>query len=77
MISRPSTAAPILAALAIVLPFLYVGGYLWLGERRDYGGAVVRIYRQPWHATIFRPANRLENWLRGETIVLELPPPNT
>jgi hypothetical protein len=32
MTSRPSTAAPILAVLAILLPFvLYVGGYFWLG----------------------------------------------
>ena len=37
MTSRPSTAAPILAVLAIVLVTLgaYVGGYLWLGERHD------------------------------------------
>jgi hypothetical protein len=36
MTSRPSTAAPILAVLAIVLPLLlaclYVGGYFWLGQ---------------------------------------------
>jgi hypothetical protein len=34
MTSRPSTAAPILAVLAIVLVVLgaYVGGYLWLGD---------------------------------------------
>jgi hypothetical protein len=35
MTSRPSTVAPILAVLAIVLPLLlsglYVGGYFWLG----------------------------------------------
>jgi hypothetical protein len=36
MTSRPSTAAPILAVLAIVLVTLgaYVGGYLCLGELR-------------------------------------------
>jgi hypothetical protein len=34
MTSRPSAAAPILAVLAVVLPFaLYVAGYFWLGER--------------------------------------------
>ena len=36
MTSRRSTAAPILAVLAIVLPLLlfglYVGGYFWLGR---------------------------------------------
>src|SRR5437762_12527798 len=37
MSSRPSTAAPILAVLAIVLVTLasYVGGYLLLGEKQD------------------------------------------
>jgi hypothetical protein len=36
MTSRPSTAAPILVMLVIVLTFVlfgaYVGGYFWLGE---------------------------------------------
>ena len=34
MTSRPSTAAPILAAVAIGLATLagYVGGYFWLGD---------------------------------------------
>jgi hypothetical protein len=37
MTSRPSTAAPILAVLAIVLVTLgaYVAGYFWLGDRLD------------------------------------------
>ena len=37
MTSRPPTAAPILAVLSIVLMTLgaYLGGYLWLGERKD------------------------------------------
>ena len=37
MTSRPSTAAPILAVLAIGLVTLgaYVGGYFWLGRRID------------------------------------------
>ena len=40
MTSRPSTAAPILAVLAIVLPLLlfglYVGGYFWLPVGAHY-----------------------------------------
>jgi hypothetical protein len=38
MTSRPSTAAPILAAVAIVLLPLggYVAGYFWLGERTQW-----------------------------------------
>jgi hypothetical protein len=35
MTTRPSTAAPILAAIAILLVTLgaaYLGGYLWLGQ---------------------------------------------
>jgi hypothetical protein len=36
--TRPSTAAPILAVLAVVLVTLgaYVGGYFWLGEYKFY-----------------------------------------
>jgi hypothetical protein len=41
MTSRPSTVAPILAVLAIVLPFaLYVGGYLSLVRSTDESGVV-------------------------------------
>ena len=55
MTSRPSTAAPILAVLAIVLVMLaaYVGGYFWSGERADWqvadakGGVYVVASGQP------------------------------
>jgi hypothetical protein len=71
MTSRPSTAAPILAVLAIVLVTLgaYVGGYFWLGHCRttatsgatDY---VWRDYELQWVAELYRPAAKAESWLR-------------
>jgi hypothetical protein len=74
MNSRPSTAASILAVLAIVLALMgaYVGGYFWLGEWGEsnvpYGGArpyEYRSYRQRWQAIVFAPAGQLESWMRG------------
>jgi hypothetical protein len=45
MTSRPSTAAPILAVLAIGLVTLgvYVGGYFWLGERHDMQFGTIQV----------------------------------
>ena len=43
MTSRPSTAAPILAVLDIVLVTLlgvYVGGYFWLALKQAYSQAL-------------------------------------
>jgi hypothetical protein len=72
MTSRPSTAAPILAVVAIVLPMaLYVGGYYWLGEYdagiNDYDEAeyVSRDYQQQWVANLYKPVGKVESWLRG------------
>jgi hypothetical protein len=78
--TRPSTAAPILAVLGVVLVTLgaYVGGCLWLGEQLSYrreqhviNGRVfrtsaygVRLYSTQWQAALFCPAARLESWLR-------------
>jgi hypothetical protein len=73
MISRPSTAAPILAVFAIVaVPLvLYVAGYFWLGEYHDWTDTVdghVRIYSTPWQANLFGPATKVESLLRQERV---------
>jgi hypothetical protein len=71
MTSHPSTAAPILAALAIVLVTLavYTAGYFGLGQRMDspYNNPrrVERSYSQRWLVTIFRPAAWIEQKVRG------------
>ena len=75
MTSRPSTAAPILAVLAIVLVTLgaYGGGYFWLGTFVDWrnggpgalGLGIERIYDQHWQPEFFRPAAWVEARLRG------------
>lgn len=71
MTSRSSTAAPILAVLAIVLVTLgaYVGGYFWLSQRIDLApNAFVRDYNNAWLNTAFRPAARIESWLCGVSV---------
>jgi hypothetical protein len=75
---RSSIAAPLLAAMAIVLLPLgaYVGGYFWLGHYSEFNfGRLVDPPRDytiasrtfPHHAlaTLYRPAGRVESWLRG------------
>jgi hypothetical protein len=75
MTSRTSTAAPILAVLAVVLPSLalglYVAAYVQLGtfadwrlDPRDFPG-VERIYGQRWQPVFFTPAARVEAFVRG------------
>ena len=74
MTRKPSTAAPILAALAIVLPLaLYAGGYYALAERVGIGGSgpldgatpnirhYFRIYPRPWQAVTFKPLAYVES----------------
>jgi hypothetical protein len=80
MTSRPSTAAPILAVLAIVLVTLgaYVGAYFWAGETVGLTGgftsgtpdafAYKRIYPYRWQASLFHPASMLDAWLCGVSI---------
>ena len=79
MTSRPSTAAPILAVLAIVLPFtLYVVGYFGLGECFviEEGGCpnrIERTYSTAWLATLFEPAAKLDTWLTRREVVATWP----
>jgi hypothetical protein len=78
MTSRPSTAAPILAVLAIVLVTLgaYVGGYFWLGDywaTKEVKEVVFRDYRYQWQATIFQPAASVESWLTGKVVQTAAP----
>jgi hypothetical protein len=76
MTSRPSTAAPILAVLAVVLVTLgaYVAGYFSLGERADLsGGDFIRSYGHPLLETFFRPAASIESLFRGVNVFSGLP----
>jgi hypothetical protein len=76
MTSRPSTAAPILAVLAVVLPWLlaglYVAAYLSLGIHKEWRDVtdgrlvtVERIYQQSSLTALFQGAGSAEAWLRG------------
>src|SRR6186713_655681 len=75
---EPPKGRRIIAALAIfalvVVPLaIYVAGYLWLGQRRDYISLtsptqitlIERNYRPQWAVGVFKPAGRIESWLRG------------
>jgi hypothetical protein len=82
---KVSSAAPILAALAIVAALLavYVAGYLWLGSvghatfarggvmprRNQPPDLVYRTYRQNWQAMVFKPAAAAERLIRGGAYV--------
>jgi hypothetical protein len=81
MTSRPSTAAPVLAAIVLVAALVgaYVAGYLWLGQltTANQGIAVLngvhyraaprwcRNFNTQWEAVLFEPATKVESWLRG------------
>jgi hypothetical protein len=83
MTTRPTTAAPILVVLAIMLLTLgaaYVGGYFWLGER--FGvveksaivgepSSIVRVYPKWWLARAFAPAAKVETWLGNTRVAVE------
>src|SRR5688572_214971 len=79
MISRPSTAAPILAVLAIMLVTLgaYVAGYLALCceynevtisdlEKADE----LRSYREEWQCRVFVPAAWVESQVSRRVVTL-------
>ena len=70
MTSRPSTAAPILAVLVVVVaPLgLYVGGYFWLSNPSNWAPEIVldRVYPYQWLATIYKPAGDIEQRVSGK-----------
>jgi hypothetical protein len=72
MTSRPSTAAAILAALAIVVLSLgaYVGAYFWLGQLTKEPGALYRSFGNGWPAWPFGPAAKVESLIRGQSVFL-------
>jgi hypothetical protein len=77
MTSRPSTAAPILAVLAIVLVTLgaYVGGYFWLGEYSPsvagfgFAPATTRVYHARSYS-VFVPLAWFESKLTRREVTL-------
>ena len=74
--TRPSTAAPILAVLAIGLVTLlavYVASYALLSDRQTIGTGVVRFYSNDWAVAIFQPAARAESYLTGVEVTVARP----
>lgn len=76
MTSCPSTAAPLLPVLAIVLVLVallgvYAGGYLWLGHSREWVHVTERSFPSQWLVPIFQPAARLEGLVRGIEVRLK------
>ena len=73
--TRPSTAAPILAVLAIALPMIYVVGYFLIPETSDrnlplIGTATIRVFDASWQARIYWPMAKIEESISGQQIVL-------
>ena len=75
MTSRSSTAAPILAELAMLLLGTYLTGHFWLSERRNLrpiGGVgqqlIIRVYDSEWQAKLFQPASSLEAIMANRTV---------
>ena len=67
MTSRPSTAAPILAVLSVVLVTLgaYVGGYFCLADIvAKTNTSIIRCYPYPWQVAAFTPLARAEAAIR-------------
>ena len=80
MTARPSTAAPILAALAVVVVPLgaYIGAYFSLAKLSSWTHpktgevTLLRYYVQPWQTKFFWPAGRVEEALRRTNVTVEL-----
>jgi hypothetical protein len=75
MTSRPSTAAPILTVLVMLLLGGYVTAYFWLGQWRDLGPMggggrqlIFRVYDTHWQAKLFEPASRIEAVMANRTV---------
>ena len=71
MTERKSPAAPILAAIAIMLlPLgLYVGGYYGLGEYHE-SPSTIRLYRARWQCRLFTPLAWAESKVSGRPVRL-------
>ena len=69
---RKSSAAPVLAIMAIVLvPLaLYLGGYFLAGEYVAGPDKAARFYRYRWQSQFFTPAAKLESYLRGSPMIV-------
>ena len=80
MTARSSNAAPILAALAMVIVPLgaYVGAYFSLAKLSSWKDpktgevTLLRYYMQPWQTKFFWPAGRAEEALRRTNVMVEL-----
>ena len=73
MTTRPSTAASILAVLAVfAIAFgLYAWGYFALGRvTQDNLGDRVRVYKHGWQVTFYGPAAQVEAWVVGDDVWL-------
>jgi hypothetical protein len=74
--SKPRSAAPIIAAVLLLLPVLYVGSYLALVEPQPPAFSskgpfsLTRVYpfriRSRWLATFYRPLEQIDRHLRPE-----------
>lgn len=72
MTTRPSTAAPILVAIVLLLG-AYVGGYYWLGEHLPTTGGdfeSIRVYDARWQCVVFTPAAWIEGVIHGREVSL-------
>ena len=75
MTSRPSTAAPILAVLAIVLVTLgvYVAGYFVLSHCKDSPTQRERTFPRFWIALVYLPVSVVEQACIGRSVGLSGP----
>lgn len=73
----PVVIVPVLVAVLLVPPALYVWGYFALSTRIvDYGydGAVVRCYDAQWKKQLFYPAGKVEAFFIRQRVRVEFDP---